>query len=245
MICNTGIGLIPSVDGEVHTFTEQGLYDGLFLMYDHESGSHWNHMTGEAVRGPMKGRTLSIENVYHTSVRQVLDEDPDAIAAWSGHPSVTQLSGDNRGSLRRLLDRITGVPAMFPATMGEEDPRRERMEMGIGIWTEDVQRYYPLPVVREWDNIVFDDFGGENVLVYYDPSAYALMVERTDASGARWDGDVLLLSNGDRIEDGILFGADGERKERDRPLQVFTRWYGFSLTFPETEIFDRRPMSDR
>ncbi|MEM7414875.1 MAG: DUF3179 domain-containing (seleno)protein [Gemmatimonadota bacterium] len=241
MICNTGIGLIPSVDGTVHTFTEQGLYDGLFLMYDHESGSHWNHMTGEAVRGPMKGQTLRIENVYHTSVRQVLQESPDAIIAWSDHPSVTQISGDTRGSLRRLLDRITGVPAMFPATMGEEDPRRDRMEMGIGIWTDDVQRYYPLPVVRGWDNAIFDDFGGEHVLVYYDPAAYALMAEITDATDARWDGDVLILSNGDRIEDGILFGADGDRKERSRPLQVYTRWYGFSLTFPDTEIFDRSP----
>jgi hypothetical protein len=49
VICNTGIGLIPEVDGEVHTFTEQGLYDGLFLIYDEESGTRWNHMTGEAV----------------------------------------------------------------------------------------------------------------------------------------------------------------------------------------------------
>ena len=22
-----------------------------------------------------------------------------------------------------------------------------------------------------------------------------------------------------------------------RPLQIFTRWYGFSLTFPDTEIY--------
>lgn len=245
MICNTGIGLIPSVDGEVHTFTEQGLYDGLFLMYDHETGSHWNHMTGEAVRGPMVGNTLPIENVYHTSVSQVLRESPDAIIAWSDHPSVTRFSGDNRGSLRRLLDRITGVPGMFPATMGEEDPRRDRMEMGIGIWDGDEARYYPMPVVEEWDNIIFDRLAGENVLIYHDPAAYALMAELTEASGASWEDDVLVLSNGDRIEDGILFGADGERKERQRPLQVFTRWYGFSLTFPDTEIFDRRPMSER
>ena len=117
--------------------------------------------------------------------------------------------------------------------------------MGIGIWTDDDEaRYYPLPVVRSWDNIVFDSFGGDNVFIYYDPSAYALMAERTEASGASWDGDVLRLSNGDRIQDGILYGADGVQKERDRPLQVYTRWYGFSLTFPATEIFDRRPISD-
>ena len=83
------------------------------------------------------------------------------------------------------------------------------------------------------------------MLVYYDPSAFALMAEVTDASGATWDGAILRLSNGDRIEDGVLYGPDGARKDRNRPLQVFTRWYGFSLTFPETEIYERRPISDR
>jgi hypothetical protein len=214
-------------------------------MYDQESGSHWNHMTGEAVRGPLKGATLPIENVYHTTVEQVLAESPEARLAWSDHPAALRDSGDGGGTLGRLLARITGVPDMFPATMGEEDPRRERMEMGLGIWEGDQARYYPMPVVRSWDRALFDDFHGSNVLIYYDPTAYALMAERTDASGATWDGAILRLSNGDRIEAGILYGPNGERKERDRPLQVFTRWYGFSLTFDEPEIFDRRPVSDR
>jgi len=213
-------------------------------MYDKESGSHWNHMTGEAVRGPLKGTTLPIENVFHTTVGQVLAENPDALLAWSRHPAALRGSGDGGGTLRRMLARITGVPDMFPATMGEEDDRRDRMEMGIGIWKGDLARYYPMPVVRAWDDVIFDTFGGDNVLIYYDPSAFALLAERTDASGATWEGKILRLSNGDHIEDGILYGPDGERKERDRPLQVYTRWYGFSLTFPEPEIFDRRPISD-
>jgi hypothetical protein len=245
VICNTGVGLIPSIDGEVHTFTEQGLYDGLFLMFDQESGTRWNHMTGEGVHGPLKGRALPIENVYHTTVGQVLAETPDALLAWSEHPAALRGSGDGGGTLTRLLSRITGVPEMFPSTMGDEDPRRDRMEMGLGLWSGEQARYYPMPVVAAWDNIVFDDFAGENVLIYYDPSAYALLAERTEASGARWDGRILRLSNGDRIEDGILYGPDGERKERDRPLQVYTRWYGFSLTFPDPEIFERRPISER
>ena len=36
--------MTPRVDGEVHTFTEQGLYDGLFIMWDEESGTYWNHL---------------------------------------------------------------------------------------------------------------------------------------------------------------------------------------------------------
>jgi hypothetical protein len=36
----------------------------------------------------------------------------------------------------------------------------------------------------------------------------------------------------------VLFERDGRRVEVERPQQVFTRWYGFALTFPGTEIFE-------
>ena len=244
MICNTGIGLIPEIDGTVHTFTEQGLYDGLFLMRDLETGTRWNHMTGEAVHGPLTGAQLPLENVLHTTVGQVLTESPDALVAWSEHPQALRRSGDGGGTLRRLLSRIRGVPEMFPRTMGAEDDRRDRMEMGLGLWTEDLARYYPMPAVESADNVLFDHFGGSTVMVYYDPAAHALAAELTDADSGEWDGDVLMLSNGDRVEEGILYDSAGNRKERRRPLQVFTRWYGFSLTFPETEIYRGPPASD-
>ena len=41
-----------------------------------------------------------------------------------------------------------------------------------------------------------------------------------------------------RLRDGVLYGADGQRLEIDRPLQLFTRWYGFALTFPGTAIYE-------
>lgn len=241
MICNSGIGLIPRVNGEVHRFTEQGLYDGLFLMWDYESGTRWNHMTGEAVHGPLVGERLEVDNVLHTTVEQVLAQDPDAMLAWSEHPAAIARSGERGGILDRLLARIRDVPDMFPGTMGSEDSRRDRMEMGIGIWSDDLARYYPMPAVRAEDDALFDDFAGQNVLIFYDPTARALAAEVTDADAYEWDGSILRLSNGDRIEEGVLLDSTGARKERTRPLQVFTRWYGFSLTFPETTVWEPPP----
>ena len=239
MICNTGIGLVPNVNGAVHTFTEQGLYDGLFLMYDYESGTRWNHMTGEAVYGPLVGEQLPVTNVLHTTVEQILAENPDALLAWSEHPSAIQRSGDRGGILSGLLDRILDVPDMFPATMGHEDGRRDRMEMGIGIWTEEQAKYYPLSAVQSQQNALLDRFAGDQVLIFYDPAARALVAEVTEADSYEWDGRILRLSNGDRVEDGVLYDESRVRKEWNRPLQVFTRWYGFSFTFPETLVYER------
>ena len=52
-----------------------------------------------------------------------------------------------------------------------------------------------------------------------------------------WEDKVLRLSTGDRIDNGLLFNEQGDEIEADSPLQVFTRWYGFSLTFPATEVY--------
>ena len=41
------------------------------------------------------------------------------------------------------------------------------------------------------------------------------------------------------LESGVLRDASGERLEMDRPLQLFSRWYGFALTFPGTNIYER------
>ena len=50
--------MTPSIDGVTHTFAEHGLYDGLFLMRDEETGTFWDHLTGEAVYGPGEGTNL-------------------------------------------------------------------------------------------------------------------------------------------------------------------------------------------
>ncbi len=41
VICNTGVGMTPVVDGAVHHFSAGGLYDGLVLLIDDETGTYW------------------------------------------------------------------------------------------------------------------------------------------------------------------------------------------------------------
>ncbi len=239
MICNTGVGLTPTVEGEVLTFQEQGLYDGLFLLADLETGTYWNHLTGEGLHGPNAGTVLATEPVLHTTVAQALAADPDALVAVSDHPRAAA-QARRVGTLARLLESIRGVPAMFPATLGTEDDRRDRMDIGIGIWDADRRaRYYSLSTVHEAGGAVLDTFAGKRVLIYDDPSTHSLQALYTEAEGFRWEGDVLQLDSGTRIENGLLLASDDRRVAVERPQQVFTRWYGFSLTFPDTDVFER------
>ena len=73
--------------------------------------------------------------------------------------------------------------------------------------------------------------------MYLDPSSYVLSSFQVDADRVWWDGDILRLSNDQYVERSVLYDPDGMRAETARPLQIFTRWYGFALTFPGAEIY--------
>ncbi|MGB1288890.1 MAG: hypothetical protein ACPG7F_20320, partial [Aggregatilineales bacterium] len=61
--------MMPIIDGKVHHFHAGGLYNGLILLRDAETGSYWDHITGEAVYGALKGTKLAIDGVTITDVR--------------------------------------------------------------------------------------------------------------------------------------------------------------------------------
>ncbi len=111
------------------------------------------------------------------------------------------------------------------------------MDLGIRVWADADARYYPLDVVRGEGRAIVDDFAGGRVVVLIDPENFVLAAFRTEAEAAEWDDKVLRLSDGSYIEAGMLHAPSGELIPGRRPLQVFTRWYGFSLTFPHTDVY--------
>ena len=226
--------MTPSIDGVTHTFAEHGLYNGLFLMRDEETGTFWDHLTGEAVYGPQVGTALELANLLHSRAGQVLENDPDALIALSDRA----MRADEDMEPRSLLARVGGrLSSMFLRTVKEEDDRLPTMDIGLGIWDGEEGRYYSYERVVAEDRAVLDTFQGKRTLVFLDPSSFVLSAFLVDADGLRWDGDVLRLSNDQYVEGSVLYDPDGTRASGARPLQIFTRWYGFSLTFPDTEIY--------
>lgn len=126
---------------------------------------------------------------------------------------------------------------MFRSTVDEEDARLPTMDIGLGIWRGEEARYYSYERIGAEDGAILDTFGGQRTLVLLDPSSYVLSAFLVDADGLSWDDDILRLSNGQYVEGSILHDPDGTRAEALRPLQIFTRWYGFALTFPDAEIY--------
>ena len=247
----------------MHHFDNVGLYDALFVMQDKETRPLWNHITGEALYGPLVGRTLGpVSNVLQMNVKQALQMDPEVQVAisdrmyFAGGKQFGSAAGfgggrgvgPGRGTAPgggAAAGRGRGAPGnanaqlseMFIKTLGEEDRRRPRMDMGLGVWTSATHRYYPMDLIRQRGEAFMDDLDGRRVLIYVEPESNTPAAIYVDARSATLEGKDVRLNNGVVVRSGALLGREGKRQKTERPLQNFTRWYGFALTFPGCQVF--------
>ncbi len=224
--------MTPTVNGKTHHFSLDGLYDGLLIMGDRESETLWNHVTGEAVHGPLTGTRLETSSLFPMNVAQALAMDAGMPVAVSERPFGTLINPFGPEFTNPAL------PDGFEATMGTEDPRRPRMDIGLGLWTDTAHRYYPMDAIRERGEAFIDEVDGQQVLIYVQPESAMPTAIFVTASSLTWHGDEIRLDTGVVVRAGLLFDSDGRPLPVRHPNQMFTRWYGFSLTFPGCDVFD-------
>jgi hypothetical protein len=243
VVCNTATQLVPKVNGVATRFVTAGVYEGLMVMQDAATGTIWSHITGEALYGPAVGAKIGPPgNVLHATVKQLMASAPDARIAISDR--VYFAGGKRHGTVEgiallgrrhRRPDTRSTLSDVFAATLGPEDARRPRMELGLGIWWEGGSRYYPRDLIRQQGDALIDRVNGRTLLVYIDPDTSIPAAMFVTSTRARMDGSRVRLDEG-AVRDGVLTDGRGRRVAIERPQQVFTRWYGFALTFPGTAI---------
>ena len=234
-MCNSGVSLIPTIDGQLHHFEYVGLYNGLALVRDVETNSYWSHYTGECIHGQYQGSQLDVvATVQHMTAAQALAHYPHAEIALAKQGFFARF-------FSRLMQMTTltpkgSIPPHFYKTMGDADDRRQRMDLGLGVWTETLARYYPLETIKV-ENAIIDELDGQGLVVYIDPASQTPTAIYAEPSSTHWENDELHLDTTDVIRHGRVYKANGEETLPQRPHQQFTRWYGFSYTFPNCEIY--------
>lgn len=237
MACNTGVSLIPKVEGQNYDFRVWGLHNGVALVEDMQTRSRWDHITGECIHGRHRGYELEAGPLLqYFKAGQAARRYPSARLALSNPPLRARLL--HRTLIRRMLSPEGYLPGFFfKSSLTVEDERRLRMERGLGVvYKGEAQRFYPVSAIEQAGAIV-DTIAGRRLLVYIDRDSQVPVAGQTDASSAEWQGDELVLDTGDRVRDRQRVGQNGMIFEFEQPLQLFTRWYGFALTFPNCDIY--------
>ena len=212
--------MVPVVDGQLHRFNYVGIYDGLAVVQDKESKTLWNHVTGEAMYGPLVGRTLKqVSNLLHMNVKQALAADPNMQIAISDREYFVadKLFGTapgflgGRGAERWAPDNPNAqiVPAFVP-TLGREDTRLPRMDIGLGVWTGSTRRYYPMELLRQRGGAFIDRVDGRSVLVYIEPETAGPAAMFVSAKSATMDGRDVRLDTGSIVRMGVTTAMQRE-----------------------------------
>jgi Protein of unknown function (DUF3179) len=233
--CNMGTTLTPIVNGRLHRFRVTGIYNAMSMMSDYETGSVWEHVTGECIRGPLRGAQLNTRSAQYLTAAQLVEAVPDAKIALSRASLRSRLL--NVLLLRRMLRPTGYMPGAFRLSMTKRDKRLPELELGLGIWMNGQARFYPMKAIKSQNNALIDTLGQQQIVVYIDPATGTPAAHRCTAQIQGWDGDMLALDSGERIRNGCVLTAASELQPLDRPNQQFTRWYGFSYLFPACEIF--------
>ncbi len=232
--CNTGMVFDPVMDGKPLHFRRRGAYDGMLLVWDAETQSYWQHITGECLHGTSAGKKLRlITATRHMTSAEVLAQCPDARFYTS------PLTPDQE-RLTLLMEKMRANPGRvaegIASTIQTEDSRRPRFELGLGVWNGRSSKFFPLPVIAGHDNVIITEFSGRRMLIYHQLDSMSPVAVYVEANKASWNREALRLDNGDWIKDNQYHTVDGGLRPLDSPLQMLMRWYGFASTFPGCEV---------
>ena len=213
------------------------------LMYDRNTDTVWNAITGEPAFGPL------------TTSGIVLDVLPVVVSDWASwleaHPDSSVLSLDtgfrrnytNGAAYRPYFD---GTELMFPSWQ-QDTALIENKEMVFALRLQGEAKAYPLATIIP-ERIIIDRVGNTDVVIiaeatpereFFEPGGAAVRAyERQGRDfSAGDDGSTLVSEDGRswRITEEALVAEDGERLNRIGGHLAF--WFGWFGFYPDTLVY--------
>ena len=233
------------LEGKTYTFGVSGkLWRDALLMYDHQTRSLWSHITGEAIRGPLKGKRL----------KPLASTPQISWKTWQlNYPRTRVLSVPTRGGMRESLSQ--DVYADYHASqragvsgMEYTDDRLPNKSLVIGVQVPSKDgtpqfRAYPLTHFTK-TAIINDTLGEVPLLIFHDKTSFATAVFARNVAG-----DIRTFSAKDKhfVEDNIgtpwnlITGEATSGKEKGPRLErlpaVNIYWFAWARYYPKTSIY--------
>lgn len=180
-LCGTGVAFDRRVNGRVLNFGVSGLlYNNDVLLYDRQTGSLWSQLMAQAVSGPLKGQSLTMLAVTHTTW-----------ADWrSSHPATQVLSTET--GHRRSYDRDpyagydSSEEIIFPMRLRAAGFHPKERVLGVTIDAH--SKAYPFVELAKTNGVITDTLAGTALTIRFDKAAARATVH--DAHGAQRPGVV-------------------------------------------------------
>lgn len=167
-LCYTAIAFDRRLDGKVYSFGVSGmLRHSDMVMYDRETESWWQQISGESIVGDLTGKTLRQFPSQIVSFAQFAK-------AFSNGSVLSRETGYDReygNNPYRGYDDITKTPRLF---RGKPDERLKPMEKVIAIELDSNLKAYPHTITKK-KRILYDRIGKTDIVIFHaDGAASAL-----------------------------------------------------------------------
>ncbi len=173
-LCNTAIAFKRVLDGVVYDFGTTGkLRHSNLVMWDRQTQSWWQQITGEAIVGDLTGQKLTFL--------------PASIVSWAdfktAFPQGQVLSRDTGYSRRYGFNPYIGYddvgrsPFLFD---GVPDGRLPAMERVVAVTISDEDKAYPFSLLAK-ERAVEDTVGGQDIVVFWAPGTVSALGGRVIA----------------------------------------------------------------
>ncbi|MCH7620586.1 MAG: DUF3179 domain-containing protein [Chloroflexi bacterium] len=187
-LCNSAIVFDRRLDGVVHRFGTSGnLRLSDLVMWDRETESWWQQLTGEAIVGELAGKKLTFLAAAIISWGDFKDANP-------GGKVLSQDTGFQRNYGQNPYvgyDRADNPPFLFE---GDLDGRLLPKERVVTVTVGDVDAAFPFSILSQ-EKVVNYNVGGRDLVVFFKP-------------GTRSALDELLIGMSEEIGATGLFDAD-------------------------------------
>ena len=224
------------MDGRVLTFHLVGINNQNFVMQDAETGTWWQQVSGEAVRGPLQGKKLTLLPFDQLTFRMWREESPNGRVL----APVEAITSARRYARADWEERMIKTPA--PRSADQQLPPRMLV---LGIELKGIARAYPLAGVNT-AGVVLDEIAGTPIAIVRAPDGRSTRVFNRTVDGraleliAKADESPFLLADVATGSEWSFAGEavsgplKGRRLERIPVLEEY--WFDWKTYHPSTDV---------
>ena len=213
-LCNTGMVFDRRFDGKTLRLGVSGLLrNSDLVMWDDQTQTLWQQITGEAIVGEHAGGRL-------TPIAAAIVRWADFAEAHPNGLAMGPDQGFGSGYGYNPYEFYSSRSAPFGFFQGEIDDRFPALERVVGVTIDEISKAYPFSVLRQ-ATPVNDTVNGQPIVVIWGSPDTADALDSADISESISIGTALAFSSevGGRV---LTFEAGGESEFRD--IETGTTW---------------------
>ena len=224
------------VEGVILTFHLAGINNQNFLMRDEQTGTFWQQISGAAVSGPLKGRTLTL-----------IPSDELSFALWKSEQANGTLVRDVAAYTAEYAPEDWDVRMRrVPTVLSYAQPGLVPRTLVMGIRAFGTERAYPYDLLVA-QKLTKDRLGGVPILIVLGPDGKSIRAFRAQIPASRYEADIYRIEEGGLMMDSETgsrwnfqgCAVDGPAKGSclDRIEIIKDYWFDWRHYNPGTSVF--------